>query len=81
MQVKNIMKEVQPGKSGKTGGAVSSGAFVNAEESIDNAAILMKKNKLSCLPVVDDNKKVIGVITRDDLIEASDELNEDFFLE
>ena len=37
-------------------------------EPIDIAARKMKMNKISALPVIDDNKKVIGIITSEELI-------------
>lgn len=70
MQVKEIIK------SGRAGTSV----VVNQDESIDNAAILMKEHNLSKISVTDDSNNVIGIITKDSLLEASEELNEDFFL-
>ncbi len=37
-------------------------------DSIDVAARKMKSNEISALPVIDDNKKVIGIITSEELI-------------
>ena len=54
---------------------------VNFEEEIDNAAILMKKNKIKRLPVMDDSDKLVGIITATDLIANSDEINEDFLFD
>jgi len=53
---------------------------INPDEDTDNAAILMKKNKIKRVPVVEDDK-LIGIITATDLIANSDDLNEDFFFD
>ncbi|MFX0072479.1 MAG: CBS domain-containing protein, partial [Candidatus Hermodarchaeota archaeon] len=37
-------------------------------EPISNAARKMKTNNISALPVIDDNKKVIGIITSEDIM-------------
>lgn len=71
MEVREIM---EPGKS-------KSNYALNAGESIDNAAALMRDNKIQEVNVLDEEGKIIGKVTKDALIEASDELNEDFFLE
>jgi len=72
MRVKELMKSAR-GKS--------TSINVNEEESIDNAAILMKNNNLSQISVVNDDNKVVGVVTKDSILQASDDLNEDFFLD
>lgn len=51
---------------------------INDKESIDNAAIMMSENKIKRLPVLNKGK-LVGIITATDIIENSDELNEDFF--
>lgn len=38
--------------------------------SIRHAAKLMTKNKISCLPVLDRNKKVIGIVTDTDIVRS-----------
>jgi CBS domain-containing protein len=53
---------------------------VDHNESLENAAILMKENKIKRLPVV-DNARLVGIITATDIIANSDVLNEDFFFE
>jgi len=73
MQVEDIMK--------KTKSVKNKDINVNAEESIDNAALLMKQNKITEVAVIDDDSNIVGVITKTDIIEASDDLNEDFFLD
>ncbi|MGZ7069201.1 MAG: CBS domain-containing protein [Methanobacterium sp.] len=44
--------------------------------SISDAAMLMDKHKINRLPVVDENDKLIGIITRGDIIGALVEKNE-----
>jgi predicted transcriptional regulator len=72
MQVEDIMK------SGK---AKKSTVTINRAESVNNAATLMKQNKTSELTVVDDDDKPVGVVTKSSLIEAADDISEDFFLD
>ena len=43
---------------------------VHPDDDIEKAAILMLENKISGLPVVDENEKVIGVITQTDIFNA-----------
>lgn len=54
---------------------------INAEEGLDNAVILMNKYKIKKLPVVDKKRKLVGIITATDLINHSEELEEDFILD
>ncbi len=75
MKVKEVMKPVKGKRDAE------SDLNVNAEESIDNAAVLMKENGLEEIPVVDSNDKVIGKITRSSIIDACEDINEDFFLD
>lgn len=51
---------------------------INEKESIDNAALIMAEKKIKRLPVLSSGK-LVGIITATDIIENSDELNEDFF--
>lgn len=74
MKVQDIMSSVKK-KS------LNGDIFVHEEESIDNAALLMKDNKLDEIPVVNDDEEVVGKVTRDNIIENSDEINENFFLD
>jgi len=54
---------------------------IDEDEEIDNAAAIMAKNKIKRIPVLNEDKKLAGIVTATDLIAHSDELNEDFFLE
>lgn len=54
---------------------------INAEEELDNAAISMAKHKIKKLPVLDNQGKLIGILTSTDIIAHSDDLNEDFLLD
>jgi signal-transduction protein with cAMP-binding, CBS, and nucleotidyltransferase domain len=49
---------------------------VSAEKTVGDAASMMVKHKVRRLPVVDENKKVIGIVTVRDLLAVSNELNE-----
>lgn len=43
---------------------------ISQEEEISKAARVMADNKINRLPVMDDNKKLVGIITRGDIIGA-----------
>jgi len=49
---------------------------VSADRTVGDAAHMMVKHKVRRLPVVDDDKKVIGIVTVRDLLTVSTELNE-----
>ena len=51
---------------------------INENEDIDEATLVLCKNKIKRLPVVDKDEKLVGIITSTDLIAHSDELNEEF---
>lgn len=41
---------------------------VKPDDSIEDAALLMRNRKISSLPVVDDERQVVGIITTDDML-------------
>ena len=49
---------------------------VSAERTVVDAARMMVKHKVRRLPVVDEHRKVIGIVTVRDLLTVSNELNE-----
>ncbi|MFA4877902.1 MAG: CBS domain-containing protein [Methanoregula sp.] len=49
---------------------------VSAEKTVGDAAHMMVKHKVRRLPVIDDTKKVIGIVTVRDLLTVSNEVNE-----
>lgn len=49
---------------------------VSAEKTVVDAAKMMVKHKVRRLPVIDDTKQVIGIVTVRDLLTVSNELNE-----
>ena len=52
--------------------------FVHPEDSIKTAATLMHENKIGALPVVDERKRVTGIITESDIFRVLIEwFNED----
>ena len=71
MKAKEIMREFDGKKTKLT---------ADQEENIDNVALLIKDNKLKQITVVDESNRAIGTITQQDLIDHSDDLNEDFLL-
>jgi CBS domain-containing protein len=54
---------------------------INQNEELDTAAEIMARNNIRRLPVVDDNQRLVGIITSTDVIAHTDELEEDFFLD
>ena len=44
--------------------------FVFPDKIIEEAALIMRTNKISCLPVLNDDKKLIGLITKNGIIDA-----------
>lgn len=70
MKVEEVMKKIKGNRTKLT---------VNPEESIDNAALLMKNHNMDRISVINDNNRIVGTVTKDSIIEASDDLNEDFF--
>lgn len=49
---------------------------ITPEKSISDAAEIMEKHKINRLPVVDDENKLMGIITRGDIIGAMVKVNE-----
>jgi signal-transduction protein with cAMP-binding, CBS, and nucleotidyltransferase domain len=49
---------------------------VSADKTVVDAARMMVKHKVRRLPVVDEHKQVIGIVTVRDLLTVSNELNE-----
>lgn len=75
---KDIVKNVQT--PNKKISSIMSTKIINIQESeeLDNAALLMSKNKIKRLPVMDGDK-LVGIITSSDLIAHAEDLDEDFF--
>jgi signal-transduction protein with cAMP-binding, CBS, and nucleotidyltransferase domain len=49
---------------------------VSADKTVGDAAHMMVKHKVRRLPVIDEQKKVIGIVTVRDLLTISNELND-----
>lgn len=47
---------------------------INAEEPIEQASYLMFCNEIDLLPVVDDNDRLVGVISKGDILRVFDEI-------
>lgn len=43
---------------------------INQNKLIEDAAIIMKENHIGCLPVVDDNNTLVGIVTRVDIFKG-----------
>jgi CBS domain-containing protein len=54
---------------------------VKDDENLDEAARLMAKNKIKHLPVVNEDGNIAGIITAAQILENSEELEEDFLFE
>ena len=44
--------------------------FVSPDEVAEEAALIMRTNRISCLPVLDDKNKLIGLLSKNDIIDA-----------
>lgn len=44
--------------------------FISPDVIIEEAALSMRINGIGCLPVIDDNKKLVGLLTKNDIIDA-----------
>ncbi len=53
---------------------------VRPEEKVENAARILLNNKISGIPVVDENNHVIGIITEKDLMIKATEMRVPFYL-
>ncbi|QGT98740.1 hypothetical protein SYNTR_0147 [Candidatus Syntrophocurvum alkaliphilum] len=53
---------------------------VGPEEKIDTVAKLLIDNKISGIPVVDEQRKLLGIITENDLMVKASELKVPFYL-
>lgn len=53
---------------------------VSPEEKVENVARMLIENKISGIPVVDENTHVLGVVTEQDLIVKAGDLKVPFYL-
>ena len=54
---------------------------IGPEQDIDDAAALMTKNKVRRLPVVNENEKLVGILTSTDLIAHADDIGDEFLFD
>lgn len=52
---------------------------ISGEASLDDALKLMKENKIKRLPVIDDKKRLSGIISMTDIAANIDKVDGDFF--
>ena len=43
---------------------------IHIDETVENAAILMDEKRVNCLPVVDSNDKLVGIVTESDIFKT-----------
>ena len=68
-QVKDIEEEIATLFEGEVKDVMSKKPVtISPEDSISDAARIMRKNDFNRIPVVDDEEKLIGLIARDDII-------------
>lgn len=58
LKVKDLMKKKEDVK------------VINPNALVEEAALLLRENKVGCLPVVDENNKVLGIITHYDIFDS-----------
>jgi CBS domain-containing protein len=80
---KDVMKSTaRSANDRKISSVMSAEVYTISEDAnIEEAAELMSERKVKHLPVLDEDEKLIGIITSTDLIKHSDELDDEFFLE
>lgn len=44
--------------------------FISPDVIIEEAALSMRVNGIGCLPVLDENKKLVGILTKNDIMDA-----------
>ncbi len=71
MDIKSQAKEVQKVKKSESG-IIIDPIFIQPDRSVAEAEALMSEYKISGVPVVDDNFKLVGIITNRDLRFISD---------
>jgi CBS domain-containing protein len=54
---------------------------IDPNENIEEAAIIMSKNKIKHMPVVNKNSKLLGIITSTDILKHSEDLDDDFLFD
>lgn len=54
--------------------------YVKPEDSVDSVAKLLVDNKISGIPVVDEDHRIIGIITEKDLMIKASELKVPFYI-
>ncbi len=66
---KKFVEELQRAMSLEAGQLMSKNVIsVKPEESVEKAATLMVENSINRLPVVDDNDKLVGIVSRRDIM-------------
>lgn len=51
---------------------------IDENDNLENAAVIMTKNKIKRLPVIDEDGKLTGIITASDLVANSEDLDDEF---
>lgn len=72
---KVVAKDLKPGEVHVSTVMSTPLITIEADETIDDAAHIMVKNKVRRLPVV-ENQKVIGIVTVRDILNVANEINE-----
>jgi len=73
---KVVAKDLKPGKVRVNEIMSTPLITVRADKTVGDAAHMMVKHRVRRLPVVDEENKVIGILTVRDLLTVSNELNE-----
>ena len=54
---------------------------INQDEDLDEASLLMKKNKIKKLPVINEDNRLAGIITSTDIVANSEEISDEFLFD
>ena len=66
---KKFVEELQRAMSLEAGQLMSKNVFfISPEDTVEKAATLMVENRISRLPVVDEQQKLIGIVSRRDIM-------------
>ncbi len=71
LNLEKIMKKIQKAGEAKVKNVMTEKVItINQDEDVSKAAKIMREKKINRLPVVDEEGKLVGIVTRADLLKA-----------